>query len=116
MFSVGMTYQHITGSGSAHCRGNNVSPLADGTVYGWTGGTVEQCKAKCIADPSCNAFVRRDRDGACQWKKDVSTSTIDNAYYQTGHSCYLQEQGTCSVLWVSSGILCTLSLSLNAQY
>ena len=98
--SLGVIYQHITGtgSGSAHCGGTNVSPLADGTVYGWTGGTVEECTAKCTADPSCNAFVRHDSDGACHWKTDVSYSTIHNAYSGPGHSCYLQKQGTCSVL------------------
>ena len=86
---VESAYEHITGTGSAHCGGTNVSPLKDGTVYGWTGGTVEQCKAKCTADPTCNAFVWRDRDGGCHWKSGVTQGSIDRDYSQQGHSCYL---------------------------
>ena len=104
MFSVDMAYQHIPGStshrGSAHCGGTNVSPLADGTVYGWTGDTVEQCKVKCTTDPSCNAFDRRDSDGACHWKTGASARTVkfNNSYSGPLHSCYLQKQGTCAIL------------------
>ena len=103
VFSAGLVYGRYTGnkkedgSESAHCGGTNVSPLADGTEYGWIGGTVEQCKAKCTADPSCNAFVRRDSDDMCHWKTGVSTSTINYDYGEPGHSCYLQKQGACLV-------------------
>ena len=64
--TAALDYQRITGTGSAHCGGQSVKPrLADGTTYGWTGGTVDQCKAKCTADPTCNAFVRRDVPPLC---------------------------------------------------
>jgi hypothetical protein len=80
-------------SGSAHCGGNNVDPLADGTAYGWSDGTVEECMAKCTADPTCNAFVRRDSDSACHWKSGVSAETMDLDYAGAGHSCYLHGGG-----------------------
>ena len=75
----------------SHCartqeRNRNVSPLGDGTPYGWTGGTIAECAAKCTADPKCTAFVRYRFDGGCFWKFDVTLETIHES---TGHDCYL---------------------------
>ena len=82
-----------TGSGGAHCGGSDVSPLADGTPYGWSGGSVDDCKTRCTLDPSCNAFMRRS-DGACHWKSGVTEDTMDLDYTSDAmHSCYLQGQG-----------------------
>ena len=66
--------------GNSFCGGehNSTIPkedgpgLADGTPYGWTGGTVEDCKVRCASDPLCTGFERRGwheypSDGACFW-------------------------------------------------
>ena len=82
-------HSHITRTGAVHCGGTDVDPLADGTPYGWTGGTAQQCVAKCVADPTCNAFVRVESDSACYWQTGVSASTIQEYWIQTGHSCYV---------------------------
>ena len=89
-------YQVYTGNGSggAHCGGNEVRPLADGTPYGWNEGSVQDCQARCTADPRCNAFVRRE-DLGCYWKSGVTEDTMD-LDYNGGmmHSCYLRTNGT----------------------
>lgn len=66
--------------GNSFCSGEHNSTthkkdgpdLADGTPYGWTGGTVEDCMVRCDTDPLCTGFERRGwdkypSDGACFW-------------------------------------------------
>lgn len=70
-----------------HCGGSNVSPLADGTVYGWVppSQTPSECETKCQQDAQCEAFVWRSSDKRCYWKKHVSASSLTS---NPGHDCY----------------------------
>lgn len=83
------TYNVFTGynCGVAGTSANNVSPLADGSYYGWAGGDISECQARCTADPDCVGFVWRASDSSCWWKKGVSFGTM---YPKTGRDCYLR--------------------------
>lgn len=70
---------------SQHCGGSDVSPLADGTVYGWgpPSKDIAQCEAKCEADNECNAFVWVN--DKCYWKSGVTATT---PYDRPNHDCH----------------------------
>ena len=75
---------------SVHCGGDDVEPLADGTPSHWH-GDLGECERKCTADPSCNAFVRRASDSVCQWKSNVTMSTMTSSSPDHGISCHLDQ-------------------------
>jgi len=72
-----------------HCGGISIAPLEDNTVYGWIpsseGETIDTCKTRCVTDPSCTAFVFRDSDLGCFWKRGTSEGTL---HPRNGHDCY----------------------------
>merc|ERR1712194_213900 len=72
-----------------HCGGEGIIPLEDGTPYGWIpsseGKTIDKCKTNCVESSSCTAFVWRDLDGGCLWKRGTSKKTLS---YLAGEDCY----------------------------
>merc|ERR1712161_134611 len=53
------------------------------------GESIDNCKSKCVQQPNCVAFVWRDSDASCNWKRGVSVNTL---YANGGHDCWMSSK------------------------